>query len=234
MIRTLEEVFQRALGRLSDQVTTYLPPLLVALTMAVAAFVLAKGVRWLLMRAVKGARFDRFLKESGLSSMLGGTGRVRGVLLVAGGAYWLILIGGLLAAVDVFDTKLTSQIVETSVFLLPKLLIVGAILLVGAWLAQYVGRSVLIWASNEDLPAPRRLAALVRAVLAFVAVVVAAEVLNFAANVFFAAFVIFAGGVALTVSLALGLGGRAAVEQYFRSRVEQPSQKEERSLWNHL
>lgn len=234
MIRTLEEVFQRALGRLSYQITTYLPPLLVALTMVLAAFLLATGVRWLLVRAVKGARLDRFLKESGLSSMLGGAGRVRGVPLVAGAAYWLILIAGLLAAVDVFDTKLTSQIVETSVFLLPKLLIAGAILLVGAWLAQYFGRSALVWASNEGLPAPRRLAVLVRAVLVFVAVVVAAEVLNFAANVFFAAFVIFAGGVALTVSLALGLGGREAVEHFLRGKAERAPEREERSLWNHL
>lgn len=234
MIRTLEEVFQRALGRLSNQITTYLPPLLVALTMVLAAFLLAKCVRWLLTRAVKGARFDRFLKESGLSSMFGGAGRVRGVPLVAGAAYWLILIAGLLAAVDVFDTKLTTQMVETTVFLLPKLLVAGAILLVGAWLAQYLGRSALVWASNEELPSPRRLAALVRAVLVFVAVVVAAEMLNFAANVFFAAFVIFAGGVALTVSLALGLGGREAVERFLRSNVERTPEKEERSLWNHL
>jgi hypothetical protein len=234
MIQTLEEVLQRALARLSYQVTTYLPPLLVALMMVLVAFLLAKGVRWLLVRAVKGARFDRFLKESGLSSILGGAGRVRGVLLVAGAAFWLIFIAGLLAAVDVFDTKLTSQIVETSVFLLPKLLIAGAILLVGAWLGQYLGRSALVWASNEELPAPRRLAALVRAVLVFVAVVVAAEVLNFAANVFFAAFVIFVGGVALTVSLALGLGARKAVERYLLSQAERPPEKEERSLWNHL
>ncbi len=234
MIRTLEEVLRRALGRLSDQITTYLPPLLVALSMLLVAFLVAKGVRWLLVRAVKGARFDRFLKESGLSSMLGGAGRVRGVPLVAGSAYWLILIAGLLAAVDVFDTKLSSQIVETSVFLLPKLVVAGAILLVGAWLAQYVGRSVLVWASNEELPAPRRWAALVRSVLVFVAVVVAADVLSFAANIFFAGFVIFAGGAALAIGLALGLGARETVERYLRGRAERPQDNEERSLWSHL
>jgi Mechanosensitive ion channel, conserved TM helix len=234
MIHTLEEVFRRALGRLSDQITTYLPPLLVALAMVVVAFLVATGVRWLLVRAVKGARFDRFLKESGLSSMLGGAGRVRGVPLVAGAAYWLILIAGLLAAVDVFDTKLSSQIVETSVFLLPKLVVAGAILLVGAWLAQYVGRSVLVWASNEELPAPRRWAALVRAVLVFITIVVAADVLSFAANIFFAAFVIVAGGVALAIGLALGLGARETVERYLRGKAERPQESEERSLWSHL
>jgi hypothetical protein len=233
MIRTLDEVFQRTLARLSGQITTYLPPLLVALAMALVAFLLAKGVRWLLMRAVKGAQFDRFLKESGLASVLGGAGRLRGVALAAGAAYWLILIAGLLAAVDVFDTKLSTQVVETSVFLLPKLLIAGAILLVGVWLGQYLGRSALVWASNENLPAPRRLGALVRTVVVFVAIVVAAEVLSFAANVFFAAFVIFAGGVALTLSLAVGLGAREWVRGYLRGKT-QPMEEEERSLWNHL
>lgn len=236
MIGTLQEVFERALARLSYQVTTYLPPLLVALATLAVAYLLARLVRWLLMKAFKGKAFDRFLKESGLSSMFGRSGGIRGVSLVAGTVFWVILISGLLTALDAFDTKLSSQMIEATVYLFPKLVTGGLILLVGLWLAQYLGRSVLVWACNEGFPAARRISLAVRTVVIFVAVVVAADALGFARNVFLAAFIILVGAAALAASLAFGLGARQTVQRYLEGRGAQDaaSQKDERSLWTHL
>jgi hypothetical protein len=234
MIPTLQQVFERAVERLSQQVTTYLPPLLVALLVLMVTYLVAVSVRWLLTRLFKGAAFDRFLKESGLASILGGSRRMRTVPLAAGFLYWVILLCGVLAAVDVFDTQLTTQIVQATVFLFPKVLTAGVILLAGAWLAQYLGRSALVWGYNEEMPVPRRLAAVVRVAVIFLAIVVAADVLDFAVNVFFAAFVIVVGGVVLTASLAIGLGAREAVQRYLRGRVEEVQSEEKRSLWDHL
>ena len=118
-------------------------------------------------------------------------------------------------------------------FLLPKLLIAGLILLGGAWLGQYLGRGMLVWAVNENVPSPRRLAAAVRIVIMFVAVVVAADQLDFARSVFLAAFIILVGGAVLAVSLAIGLN-RGAVPRFLDERRSPHEDAEERSLWSHL
>jgi len=232
MIQTLQEVFQRALERLSTQVVTYIPPLLVGLTILGIAFVLAHLVRLLISRVFKGAGMDRLLRESGVAAFLPGSGRTQVAPLVAASMYWLILLLGVLTAVNVFDTKLTSQIVEGTVYLFPKLVAAGAILLAGFWLAQFLGRSILVWVCNEGIPCPRRVAAAVRVAIVFMAIVVAADMLDFAERVFFAAFVIVAGGTVLTLSLALGLGAREAVGRWLRENNE-PS-REEKSLLNHV
>ena len=65
-------------------------------------------------------------------------------------------------------------------------------------------------------------------------VVVAADALNFARSVFLAAFVIFVGGAVLACSLALGLGGRDAVQRYLAERTDQPAPEEEASIWKHF
>ena len=234
MIRVLQEIFEKALARLGQHLTTYVPPLMVAVVILLVACLLARVVRWLILRAVKGISLDRFLRESGLSSMLDRSGRMRGASIVAGTAYWAILGVGLLTALDVFDTKLTAQIIESTVFLFPKLLTAGAILVAGFWLAQYLSRGMLVWAVNENIPLARRLAAVVKTAVGFVAVVVAADVLNFASQVFFAAFVIFAGTVALATGLAVGFGVRGAVERYILRQGERQSGEPEKSLWSHL
>jgi len=233
MIRTLQDVLDRVLDTISFHLTTYVPPLVVALIVLALFWLVAKAVRWTMTKAIKGAGIDRFLSDSGLRSMFDSAGRLHGTPLIAGAAYWLILVGGVLAALNVFGTDLTSRMVEATVFLFPKAVTAGLILLVGAWLAQYLGRSVLVWASNEELPAPRRLAAATRIVTMFVAVVVASDVLDFAPRVFFAAFVILVGGAVLAGSLAMGLGGRDAVRGYLGERKAKESE-EEKSLWSHL
>jgi len=233
MIATLREIIERSLQRLAETATTYVPPLLAGLVILLAALLMASVVRLVLLRITKTAWLDRFLLESGLSSMLGRTRPVEAAPLVAGAIYWLILLVGLLTALNAFNTALTTQMVQTVVFLLPKLVTAALILLAGVWLGQFLGRSMLVWAVNEDLPHPRRLAAGVRALVIFVAVVVAADHLNFARSVFLAAFLLVVGGVALACSLAVGLSVHDALKRRF-GEPARTGDGQEKSLWNHL
>jgi len=152
--------------------------------------------------------------------------------------FWLVLLGGVLSAISVFETQWTQRIVEAVVVLAPKAATAGLIVLAGLWLSLYLSRSMLLWAAEEKLPAPRRWAAAVRAVVIFTAVVVAADLLNFARGVFFAAFVIVVGGAALGGAIAFGLGGQHAVRRWMVGFREEPGDRmeadEEASLWRHL
>lgn len=232
MIETLRRVFEGALDRLQYHVTIYLPSLLVALTLVLGAYLTAVLARWLIYRIFKGLTIDRFLRQSGIAFMVDSSGRLRATRLVGETVDRCILLTGVLLGVNVFGTDLTTQIIQSFVFLLPKLVVAGLILLAGAWLGQYLGRSMLVWAVNENFPTPRRLAAVVRILIMFVAVVVAADQLNFARSVFLAAFIIFVGGAVLAASLAIGLGS-GSVQRFLeeRDRTTDPS---ERSLWSHL
>jgi hypothetical protein len=233
MVGTLQEIVGKALERLAASVTTYLPSLLAGVTIFLGALIIASVVRWVLTRMIKAAAIDRFLHQSGLSSMLDRSGRLRATGLVAGTTYWIILLIGFLTGLSVFDTSLTSRMVDGVVFLLPKLVAAGAILLAGVWLAQYLGRSVLVWACNEGIPYARRLATAVRILIVFVSVVVAAEHLDFARSVFLAAFILLVGGVVLAVSIAVGMAAHRALAHHF-TETPPAGEKEERSVWNHL
>ena len=233
MIETLRKVLEGALERLHYHITTYLPSLLAALTLILAAYLTAAFARWVIYRIFKGLTIDKFLRQSGIAFMVDSSGRLRATRLVAETVYWCILLSGVLIGVNVFGTDLTTQIIQSFVFLMPKLVVAGLILLAGVWLGQYLGRSMLVWAVNEGFPSPRRLAAVVRILIMFVAVVVAADELNFARSVFLAAFIILVGGAVLAASLAIGLG-RGGVQRFLEEKREQAGESEERSLWSHL
>ncbi len=234
MVETMRKVLEAVLERLYKYVTIYLPSLLAALILFLAAVVTAVLARWLLYRIFKGPTIDRFLRRSGVAFMLDPSGRLRATRLVAEGVYWCLLLAGFLLGLSVFDTDITTQAIQKLVFLMPKIVVAGLILLAGIALGQYLGRSMLVWAVNEDFPFPRRLATVVRIVIAFVAVVVAADQLEFARDVFLAAFIILVGGGVLTVSLAVGLGAGRGFRRYFEEKGQKTEETGERSLWNHL
>jgi hypothetical protein len=229
----MRKVLEGALERLHYQVTTYLPSLLAALTLVLGAYLTALLARWLIYRIFKGLAIDKFLRQSGVAFLVDPSGRLRATRLVAETVYWSILVSGVLLGLNVFGTDLTTHMVQGFVFLLPKLFVAGLILLGGTWLGQYLGRSLLVWAVNENLPSPRRLAAALRILIVFAAVVVAADQLDFARHVFLAAFIIFVGGAVLAVSLAIGLA-RGGVERFFEEKREQTGDSAGRSLWSHL
>ena len=234
MIDTLRTILEGALERLQSCVIAYLPAALAALTLIVSAWLIASVGRWLLYRVVKGRVIDKFLRQSGLAFMLGGSGRLRASSIVAEAAYWGVLAAGLLMGISAFNTDLTGRIIQSLLFLLPKLIIAGGILLGGVWLGHYLGRSMLVWAVNEDLPFPRRLAAFVRIAIVFVAVVAASYQLDFARPVFLSAFILVAGGAVLSVSITAALAMRGEFRRLFGERREGDAEPEKRSLWSHL
>jgi hypothetical protein len=234
MFETLQIILHNALQRLNQHATTYLPSLLAALTIIGVCYLAAVLVRWVLYKIFKGFTIDKFLRQSGVAFMIDRSGRLRATRIVAETAYWALLLGGVLMGLSVFDTNFTTRVIEAFMVLLPKLVMGGLILLVGAWLSQYLGRSLLVWAVNEDLPSPRRLATATRVLIMFVAVVVAADQLDFARNVFLAAFIILVGGAVLTASVAVAVGAGSNLRRMFEPARDQRTETSERSLWSHL
>jgi len=234
MLAVLKRILDGFVQRLEIYGTTVLPSLLAALVLVLGAWVVAAFARWLLYRVFKGPAIDRFLRTSGLAFMLDPRGRLRATRLVAETVYWCILLSGILLGLSAFDTRITTMIIEKLVLLMPKLVVAGGILLAGFWLSHYLGRRTVVWAVNENVPSPRRVATAVRVLIMFVAVVVAANQLDFASSVFLAAFIILVGGAVLTVSLAAGIAASGRFRRYFEERSERAVDHEERSLWSHL
>jgi hypothetical protein len=237
MSETLATILRDVLARLQVHATTYLPSLIAALIVILGALIAAVVVRRIIYRIFKGATIDRFLRRTGLAHLIDPSGHLRATRVASETAYWSILIIGILAGLSVFGTDLTANLIQSFVFLIPRLVISMLILLGGAWLSQYLARCTLVWAFNEDLPHPRRFATGVRVLVLFVAAVVAADQMDFARSVFLTAFVILVGGLVLTLSLALGIGASGRVREYLhedRKRKTSKEEKEERSLWTHL
>lgn len=139
-------------------------------------------------------------------------------------AFWVFVLLGLLIGVSAFDTSYAVG-AAMSFSLLPYVThAVGAILIlvVGALVARFLARTILIGAVNAQLQYARFLSLGIKWLVLVLAAAMALEHLDIGGNVVELAFSILFGGIVLTLALAVGLGSRQLVSRSLENQLERP------------
>jgi hypothetical protein len=207
----VEEVLDEAFARLRDVLAADLPGLVAMLIVLVSAIVVAYVVRNVLRAALQRIGFDRRAREWGMT-----TGRDLGEShepswLVARGAFWFVIAGGLALALDVLGATTVSAFGLSLLVFLPNLVIGAIIMLVGIGVARFLERAALIGAVNLKLQQARLLAVGVKWVILVLAAAMALVQVGIGGQLPIVAFAIVVGGMVLAAALAVGLGARDAV-----------------------
>ena len=235
MLWTLQKIIEGAIERLSSQLIAYLPPLLAAFVIMAGAWVFATLGTWVFNRIFKGIEFDRWLRRTGVSTMLDPTGRRRARAWLPEW-YWAILAIGFLTALNAFNTQLTTRMVEGVLMLLPRMAGALVIVVAGFWLAQYLGRGMLVWADKRRTACPSPAGGAGPGDGGFRGRGCGGGPPGFRKKRLPGRFRPAGGAAAAALAggLAVGLGGREALTRYLRDRAEASEQPAERSLWTHL
>lgn len=222
MWEQINRVLGQATTEIVDNIANFLPGLLVALLLLLAAFVTALLIRGVLVRALVGLDFDRRAEQMGLTALLGWSAQASLSQAIARVVYWTILIIGLLVGLTALNATIPSQLAMSVFEYLPHLIAALLILGVGAVAARFLARSVLIGAVNMQIQSARLLSLLVKWLVLLVAVAMALDHLGIGRSVLLLAFAILFGGVVLAAALAVGLGARDVVGRALERQVREP------------
>ena len=191
------------------EVGAFLPRLLLAGAIAVAGWLVAKGLRFTVVKALRSinfhvlterARIDAFLQMGGSSA---DTTALLGLL-----AYWLAIVAALILACNSLGLTYVTELLAKIALFVPRVILAVVILALGAYFALFVDGSVTTYGRNVGVDEAPLLGRLARyAVLLFV-ILVAVDQLAIGGDIIRQSFLIILGGVVLALALAFGLGGR--------------------------
>lgn len=232
MMTELQQILQESWQRLGRQLLELLPNLLAMVLILAGGWILAWLIQWLLHRMSR--RLDAWLRRWGVSPVTAGPGPDATARLVARSAFWIVFGCAMLMAVNALNTELGSRLVASTFLYLPRLASAAFVLVAGLLLGRFLGRGALIWAVNEGIGPARWIAGGVRVGIGLLSFVAATEQLGVARTAVLATFVVLLSGTALALALAVGLGSRKRVEQWWELRRSFLTREKEEEHIQHL
>lgn len=190
-------------------VGAFLPKLLIAALIAIAGWLVAKALRFAVVKGLRSinfhvlterARIDAFLQMGGTTA---DTTALIGLLV-----YWLAIVAALVLACNSLGLTYVTELLSRIALFMPRVILSVVILVFGAYFAQFVDGSVTTYGRNVGLDEAPLLGRLARyAVLMFV-ILIALDQLDIGGEIIRQSFLIILAGVVLALALAFGIGGR--------------------------
>jgi hypothetical protein len=187
----------------------FLPRILLAIVVVVVGWMVAKGVRFAIVKGLRAVNFnvlteragmDGFLRDGGIQS---DTTDILGLLF-----YWLVILASLVMAFNMLGLEYITELLGRVVWFLPKVMVALLILAFGAYFARFIGNALTVYGRNirlQDADVLGRIAQY--AIIAFV-VLIALDQVDVGGDIVRQTFLIVLAGVVFALALAFGLGGK--------------------------
>ena len=204
-INVLLEPFHALLG----QVGAFMPRLLIALGVVVAGWVIAKLVRYSVVKALRALNFNVLTERAGVDGFLqqGGTEKDT-TELIGWIVYAIALLVSLIIAFNSLGLTQVTDLLSKLLLFVPKVLVALLVIVFGSYFARFVGGTVKSYCRGAAISDGDLLGRVARyAILTFV-LLLAIDHLDISGGLIQQTFLIFLAGFVFAGALAFGLGAR--------------------------
>jgi len=187
----------------------FLPRLAFAALILFGGFLVARALRFAVVKALRAINLHVVTERSGLDGFLrrGGT-EIDTIDLFGHLVYWLVILIALNIAFSSFGTNPVTEMLLRVTWFVPRVMVAVLIIAFGSYFARFIGNAVITYCRSIDLRDGDVLGKLAQyAIMAFV-IMIAIDHLDIGGTVVRDAFLIVLAGLVFAVALAFGLGGR--------------------------
>lgn len=199
----------------------YVPAIAGAIVILIVGWLVAKLIEAVVVRVLKALRLDVASDKAGLTNILA-QGEIKLTVSEVIGAviYWIMILVVIATALGALNLTVAADLVARLIEYVPNIIGALFILIVGAFLADFIAKIVLTTASNAGISKARLLAKIARFVLVTFAVVVAIEQLKIASALIVLAINIILISVGLGIALAFGLGCKDIAGKFIQEVID--------------
>ncbi|WP_439520612.1 mechanosensitive ion channel family protein [Hydrogenophaga sp.] len=196
------------------EIGNFLPRLGVALAVIVVGWLLAKGLRIGIVKALRALNFHILTERAGIDGFLkqGGSEKDTAEWFGAIG-YVLVLIASLIVAFNTLGLTQVTDLLGRILLFVPRLLVALLVVVFGSYFSRFVANAVQRYFKAAGISDAEILSRIVRyAVMAFV-LLLAIDHLDIGGGLIQHTFLILLSGVVFALALAFGLGARERAAQ---------------------
>ncbi len=207
----IQEILVSMVNDTAAGIITFLPKLVGGLAVLLIGWLIAKLLRAVLQRAIRGG-LDALLERTGAQQALERTSMTATPSEILGGAvYWLVMILFLMAASRVLGLDAVSDAITTILSYIPSLLSAAVILAAGVFLARFVSNFVTSAGTAANLSYAKGLGAVANAAIVVMVGVVTLEQLGVDTQILITVITVVVAAITAGMGLAFALGARNVV-----------------------
>ncbi len=210
-----ELVVLESMKTMGMEVAVFLPRFFLAIAVFIVGWLLAKFLRYILVKFCHLVRLDVAAEKSGIDAFLrqGGV-EYNTVSLFANIIYWFAVIVAIFSALNVVGMESAGEVVNQVIYYVPNVLVAMVIVLVGTMVARFVRSVTFAYLKNVGMQGAGTVSMLGQYAIIFFATFLALHQLKIGGEILTSAFQIAFGAVCLAAALAFGLGGRELAARY--------------------
>ncbi|MEP6678166.1 MAG: hypothetical protein ABJB78_02630 [Betaproteobacteria bacterium] len=189
------------------QVGEFLPRVLLAIVILIVGWLLAKAIRFAVVRMLRAVNFNIVTEKAGIDRFLqqgGGetdTVDVLGVLV-----FGLALLATLMIAFNSLGLAYVTDLIGRIVLFVPKVMVAVLILAFGAYFANFVGAAVTTYCRNVAMNDAELLGRFALYAIMMFVILIALEQIGLG-DIIRQTFLILVAAIGLALALAFGIGG---------------------------
>jgi len=212
----------------------FLPRVVLALAILLAGWLLAKALRFAVVKALRGINFQVVTEKAGIESFLRQGGVEFDSVDVLGALfYWLVILAALMVAFNSLGLAYVTELLGRIVLFVPRVMLAVLILAFGAYFARFVGTALAAYCRNVGVADADVLGRLATGAIVVFVILIAIEQLG-VGDIIRQTFLVLVAAVAFALALAFGLGGKRRAEElidrWTRGRDEPEPPKERRPV----
>lgn len=203
------------------RVAVFLPTLIGVLVILIIGWIIAGGLKSIVVKVLKLIQLDTASEKSGLGDVLR-RGGIRQTLseLIGVLIYWLVMLLVFMTALNALGMTVAASLLDKVILYIPNVIAAVFIMALGIFFASMVGTVVRTASSNAGISQAKFLGQLTQTVIIIFAVVITLEQLNIAATVLSFSLNIVLGSIGLALALAVGLGSKDIAGKLMQELVD--------------
>jgi hypothetical protein len=191
------------------QIGAFLPRLGLALVVVLAGWLIAKTLRFAVMKALRAINFHVLAQRSGIDGFLEQGGiRTDTVAILGTLVYWVVILVALVVAFNSLGLTYVTDLLTRVLMFLPRVMVAVVVFAFGIYFARFVGDATAAYFRNIELQDAHLLGRAAQYAIVVFVVLIALDVLNIGGDIVRQTFLILLAGVVLALALAFGLGGQ--------------------------
>ena len=196
------------------EIGNFLPRLGVALAVIVVGWLLAKGLRMGVVKALRALNFHILTERAGIDGFLKQGGTEKDTVAWFGAiAYVLVLIASLIVAFNTLGLTQVTDLLGKILLFVPRLLVALLVIVFGSYFSRFVANAVQRYFRAAGISDAEILGRIVRYAVMIFVLLLAVDHLDIGGGLIQHTFLILLGGVVFALALAFGLGARERAAQ---------------------